>query len=121
MEPYMTEADILCDRIALIDKGRIVKIDTPENLKKLVSKEDIIRIRFSKPNGSPEALLKKSRGVSTVKYLRNCADVFVDNSEKRMHTILDKLLENGFIIKGVETQKPTLEDVFFKLTGGELE
>jgi len=118
---YMTEADILCDRIALIDKGKIVKIDTPENLKKLVSKEEIIRIRFSKLNGNPETILKKCRGVNDVKFIRNCVDVFVDNSEKMMHTVLDKLLEKGFVIKTVETQKPTLEDVFFKLTGGEFE
>lgn len=118
---YMTEADLLCDRIALIDKGRIVKIDTPENLKKLVSREEIIRIRFSRLNGNPERVLKDCRGVSAVKYLRNCADVFVDSSDRRMHAILDRLLEKGFVIKSVETQKPTLEDVFFKLTGGELE
>jgi ABC-2 type transport system ATP-binding protein len=118
---YMTEADLLCDRIALIDRGRIVKLDTPQNLKKLVSREDIIRIRFSKLNGNPERILKDCRGVSSVKFIRNCADVFVDNAEKRMHAILDRLLEKGFVIKSVETQKPTLEDVFFKLTGGELE
>ncbi|MCD6476607.1 MAG: ABC transporter ATP-binding protein, partial [Candidatus Aenigmarchaeota archaeon] len=47
---YMEEADYLCDRIAIINKGKIIKIDTPENLRKLFKKEAILEIRLQKTN-----------------------------------------------------------------------
>ncbi|ALM75927.1 ABC transporter ATP-binding protein [Thermococcus barophilus] len=114
---YMAEAEELCDRIAVIDQGRIIALDTPEGLKKLVKGEDVVEIKvreFSvqKMEGFPWRLVvvkeDAERGTTT---LRGQID------EEDLPKVVELLVKRGVRILSVEQKEPTLEDVFIKLTG----
>ncbi|CAB49343.1 daunorubicin resistance protein DrrA family ABC transporter ATP-binding protein [Pyrococcus abyssi] len=108
---YMHEAEELCDRIAIIDHGRIIALDTPEGLKKLVRKDTIVEVRVKNYNGeNPFGLAKiKEEGEKVV--LRGPLD------EEDIPKLVEFLVKNNAKVLSVEVKEPTLEDVFIKLTG----
>ncbi|BAL80356.1 ABC transporter ATP-binding protein [Caldisericum exile] len=125
---YMAEADELCDRIAIINKGRIVALDTPENLKKAISDEIFFEIETSiVPKETSQILtndLKEfginclikdhiERGVSTLSVILK--------EEKDIAKVIQKIVEVNKEILSLRKIEPTLEDVFIKLVGKRLE
>ncbi len=111
---YLEEADALCNRIAIIDNGKIVAMGTSSELKHLIG-GDIISITSSKPC---EQAFKKIKGVKTV--TRNgdgTTEVTASHGEK----IIPQLFKHASVCKAeitsVTLHEPTLEDVFIKLTG----
>ncbi|ERI92113.1 ABC transporter, ATP-binding protein [Clostridiales bacterium oral taxon 876 str. F0540] len=123
---YMEEADFLCDRIAIIDGGKIIALDTPENLKKSINEIKSIKIELNKVDNK---LLEE------IKTIDNIKNVISDyNSEKRNYTltihhtngntIIQKLLDciskNKSQILNINVLEPSLEDVFIHLTGKSL-
>lgn len=119
----MHEAEELCDRVAVIHRGKIVACDTVTNLKKLVSGEDVLEITVDRIENPSELLLTKFGGVKSIVIHKNNNSIVmhVDNSEKRLQGILKILMSKKLRIKSVKLREPTLEDVFMKLTGAKLE
>ena len=118
----MNEADILCDRIGIIDHGKIVTLDTSTNLKKLVSGDDATIMKMEIPN-----LTKKL--VTSLQALDSVKSVSQENaSHLKIHatgdevfdTIIDTVRAAKGKINSVETLQPTLEDVFLYITGREM-
>ena len=113
---YMDEAEH-CDRIAVIDHGAIVALDTPQNLKALVG-GDIIAVRTS-DNERAALQLQATTGTAT----RSGPDglLIVETPEgDRFIPVLIDLLRNGdppITVQSINLSRPTLEDVFIKLTG----
>ncbi len=108
----MDEAEKLCNRIAIVDHGNIMALDTPENLKKDI-KGKSFTITLQTEDTSVDAELKKLKFVDYV--IRSDSEVevsFIGNSEKDIN---DKI-KKAKIIK-IEKRDPNLEDVFIKLTG----
>lgn len=123
---YMEEADFLCDRIAIIDGGKIIALDTPENLKKSISETKCIKIEVNKADDSL---------INDIKALDNLKNIICDyNSEKRNYlltihhtngdTIIQKIIDciakNKSQILNINVLEPSLEDVFIHLTGKSL-
>ncbi|KPU62279.1 daunorubicin ABC transporter ATP-binding protein, partial [Thermococcus sp. EP1] len=111
---YMAEAEQLCDRIAIIDHGKIIALDTPDGLKKLVKAEDAVEIRLKGkiPNEIPWRLAIIERDIeSDTAVLRGTVD------EEDLPKLVEWLVKKGAKIISVEQKEPTLEDVFIKLTG----
>jgi ABC-2 type transport system ATP-binding protein len=123
---YMEEADFLCDRIAIIDGGKIIALDTPENLKKTINEVKSIKIELTKA---------EEKLISDIKAIENIKNVINDyNSEKRnytltihhtngnsiIQTILDCISKNKSQILNINVLEPSLEDVFIHLTGKSL-
>lgn len=109
---YMDEADKLCDRLAIIDKGKIVVLDTPKSLKKGLG-GDIIRLKAK--NLKIETLKK----LKYVKKVDRCDDevcLTVKDADKHLQEIL-KLVGK---VDSVEIRQPTLDDVFLHYTGREI-
>ncbi len=108
---YMEEADMLCDRIAIIDKGRIVALDTPAKLKAGLG-GDIVRIKTKK---FMQHDLDKIRQFSFVHKLQQ-SDGFlvlsVDNAKRDLPVLLQNVEAES-----AEFTSPTLNDVFIQLTG----
>jgi len=119
----MYEAEELCDRVAIIHRGRIVACNTVANLKKMVSGEDVLEIAVDKIENPSDILLTKFGGVKSIVIHRNDNSIVMhlDNSEKRLQDILKILMSKKLRIKSVKLREPTLEDVFMKLTGAKLE
>lgn len=108
---YMEEADMLCDRIAIIDKGRIVALDTPAKLKAGLG-GDIVRIKTKK---FMQQDIDKIRQFSFVHKLEQ-SDGFlvlsVDNAKRDLPVLLQNVEAES-----AEFTSPTLNDVFIQLTG----
>jgi ABC-2 type transport system ATP-binding protein len=110
---YMDEAEN-CDRIAVIDYGKIIALDTPENLKQMV-KGDIVTVRTQDDNLAEKELGKKYR---VVVKRDSCGLHFeMDKGEE----FIPQLVKDFTIpIAAVSVRRPTLDDVFLKLTGREI-
>lgn len=103
---YMEEAERLCDRVAIIDKGRIIKVGDPEGLKRLIGK-DVVRIEF-------EGEFKLDLDAKEIVRGENFVEITLDNYE-----ILPEIIR-ALEVKSISIRKHTLEDVFISLTGREL-
>ena len=109
---YMEEADILCDRLAIIDHGRIVALDTPEKLKRGLG-GDVVTLRTSKPNIQS---LKTLKYVKNIKRSKAILKFTVDDAGSHLQEILKKVGK----VESVESRSPTLNDVFLHFTGREI-
>ncbi|MBC7327755.1 ATP-binding cassette domain-containing protein [bacterium] len=115
---YLEEADMLCDRIALIRSGKLVKIDTPEGLKASVSEGKSLEIRFR--NGNEESLqeLKKRMSPFKVTILNGeRVRVYGDDIGEICERITKLSKELGMELADIFSFNPTLEDAFIELTG----
>jgi len=113
---YMEEADYLCERIAIIDFGKIVIQDIPENLKNVLG-GDVISIATDFPKKAIESFNKLS-WVKKINQHNGLIDLNVDQGEKKIPLLIQIDQEQeGFEIKSVSLRKPTLEDVFLHFTG----
>ncbi len=113
---YMEEADYLCDRIAIIDYGKIVAIDTPKRLKDRVG-GDVITFELEGSNDEFMDLVKKLRFVKSVKKHNDKLTVMVEKGEKRIPQLINLAQKKGIGVKSVSLRKPSLEDVFLYFTG----
>jgi ABC-2 type transport system ATP-binding protein len=116
---YIEEADQLCDRIAIIVKGRIIAIDTPENLKALVQGTSVIEVSFTSPVESIN--LEELEAYGLVEAKDNKVRIQVTDVSKALKAITSFTDDNGLEVVYMNTVKPSLEDAFVKLTGVELE
>ncbi len=123
---YMAEADELCDRLAIIDRGRLLALDTPARLKRRLQREAIFHLKVGPlgPRPSKEAMIENVPGVRQVTI-----------GEQNGHTELSLILEGEDALPGVlahltgrgshlialEKREPTLEDVFVDLVGRRLD
>jgi ABC-2 type transport system ATP-binding protein len=135
---YMDEADFLCDRIGIIDKGRIIALDTPLNLKASLGGEiikvvpavndtmmsDSTALRGGKNYiNYVELLLRKFEFVKNVQmddHEKGTILIFVENAKRNLPTILRELDDNGVKISSVDFKSPTLNDVFLKYAGRDI-
>jgi ABC-2 type transport system ATP-binding protein len=111
---YMDEADRLCNRIAIIDHGRIIAIDTPKNLKDGLG-GDLVTIRSPDPAGVVAAL-SEPWVVRTETYNDDVV-VSLKNADQYVSTIVTLLNKQQVPITSISIHKPTLEDVFLSFTG----
>jgi len=115
---YMEEADELCDRVAIMDLGKIVAIDEPDNLKRMFggSSKVIVSIKSRYLERAEEALreLRPRKGIEGLVMETNSPESLVPK-------VISTLDRAGLEPERVEIRKPTLEDVFLNLTGKRLE
>jgi len=109
---YMDEADQLCDRVAIIDHGKIVALDAPSVLKANVG-GDIIRLRTRKPKLES---LKEMDYVHSIDQSGSTLSLTVENASAHLQEILGHVGE----VDSVEVRSATLNDVFLKFTGHEI-
>ena len=120
---YMEEADYLCDRIAIIDNGKVIALDTSEKLKEEVSKVKIIKLEVDKINTNTVENLKKIAYVENVleNYLEDTGnyEILIHHTDGNeiVQEIINIVTKENLSIKNMNVLKPSLEDVFIKLTG----
>lgn len=123
---YMEEADFLSDRIAIIDGGKIIALDTPEKLKSSLNEIKSIKIELTNTSD------KLQNDLSNLAHVKNIISnydpekrsyiltIHHDNGESIMQKILDCIAENKCKVLNVNVIEPSLEDVFINLTGKSL-
>ena len=109
---YMEEAETVCDRIGIIDHGRIIALDTPRNLKEGLG-GDLIYLDVNEPDIEP---LRNLSFVRSVKFEDGHLSLTVENAAVHLPELLSKL--KG--VRSVEVRVPTLNYVFLKYTGREI-
>jgi ABC-2 type transport system ATP-binding protein len=121
---YMAEADELCDRVAIIDEGRILECDSPANLKRRVSTEDVLELEVGYlPDVSFVSSIKGvKRVVSKQNEEKGTTDLrFHIEDDSVISDVLSALDGKGSKVVMLKKTEPTLEDVFVKLVGRGLE
>jgi ABC-2 type transport system ATP-binding protein len=114
---FMDEAERLCDRVALIDSGRAVAIDTPDGL---VSKVDVEqRMRFRPTSPLDDALLTALPEVTSVN--RRRGQVVVTGTGNLVHAVTSVLARNQIIAAELRVEQASLDDAFVALTGRRLD
>ncbi|MBI4927431.1 MAG: ATP-binding cassette domain-containing protein [Anaerolineae bacterium] len=120
---YMEEADLLSDRIGIIDQGKIIALDTPDNLKLRINQQDIIKLEVSGWKPEMETRLKNISGVSNLVTHPMEGDSLwelhlqTNNSRAILPNIIEQVNFNGTHMTNLNIVKPSLEDVFINLTG----
>lgn len=112
---YMEEADKLCDEVAIMNKGQIIKADSPINLKREL-KADTLTIRVDKQ----DEFIKEAEKLDFIKNIFVENDdilMMVERGENLIPTIVNFANKNHILVKSIELQHPNLEDVFISYTG----
>jgi ABC-2 type transport system ATP-binding protein len=114
---YMEEAERLCDRVMIVDRGRIVALDTPAALIGSLNADK--RIIFGLPDGQDVASLTSLSAVSRVEQRDQRAIVY-GRGDRFAGAVVNALEDSGVVFTDLRTEQPNLEDVFLSLTGREM-
>ncbi|MDF2947418.1 MAG: transporter [Bacillales bacterium] len=115
---YMEEAEVLCDRIAIVDSGKLIALDTPNNLIHDLHRENAIE--FYCEDDFDISSIKAAEEVSNINEHNNYFTVYSSNITKTLFTIIQIANLNNWILRDVKTRTATLEDVFISMTGRRL-
>ncbi|HKZ89059.1 MAG TPA: ABC transporter ATP-binding protein [Thermoplasmata archaeon] len=121
---YMMEADEMCDRIAIIDRGRILACDTPTNLKRTIRLDTTFRLEVD--------TLRDATSFSSIRGVKNFSSrddiatnrthlTFILEDEAPVAEILSRIMGQGAWVHSLQKSEPTLEDVFISMVGRGLE
>jgi ABC-2 type transport system ATP-binding protein len=118
----MVDADMLCDRIGIIDLGKLVALDTSDNLKKTVSGGNGTILKLDIGNLTPDILtaLQSLTCVESVSQDNSTHLRLIVRGEDAFDSVIDSVRQKGGRIGSIENQQPTLEDVFLHITGHEV-
>jgi len=119
---YMEEADKLCDRIGIIDHGKIQVVDTPKSMKSAIGNE-IISFNLVDGKASQDALIEQINKIEFVKEVQNKQDwitVFSTKSNEVIPKIFQESANLDMRISSLTLKQPTLDDVFISYTGHDL-
>jgi ABC-2 type transport system ATP-binding protein len=118
---YMEEADLLCGRVAIMDHGRVLALDTPAELKRSVGADTIINIKTTgDPHLLAEVLAKEIEGVTRTREVDGGLEIGVKGSDRIVARIVGRAESAGFDVVEISVAEPSLETVFIGLTGKEL-
>ena len=112
---YMDEADRLCDRIAIMDHGKIVVLDSPAKLKETLE-GDVVVVRANNANALSE-LVSKMLGLNQTKIVDGALEITVRNGKVVMPRVMELATQNNIYVESILLREPNLEDVFLHYTG----
>jgi len=118
---YMDEADRLCDRIAIVDHGKLVALDSPVALKASVPGTNVIEVQFDNATADWEEKLRGLSDVTSVQHLgAGMYRVLTGNGSRTTTGLVEMSVEAGVSVKSLSVQNTTLDDVFVHYTGRQL-
>jgi ABC-2 type transport system ATP-binding protein len=118
---YMEEADKLCNRVAIMDHGRILALGTPAELKQSVGADTVVTLKTSGDRGKLGELLRREvDGVTRTRSVDGAIQLHMQASERLVPRIVLCAERAGFDILDLSIAQPSLETVFINLTGKEL-
>jgi ABC-2 type transport system ATP-binding protein len=118
---YMEEAEQLCDRVAIMDHGKILALDTPETLKQSVGADTIVTV---KAEGDMQALAERLAGeiteITHTRVIDGGVELHVKGAERLVPRLVNAAESGGFDLADLSVSEPSLETVFISFTGKEL-
>ena len=113
---YMEEADYLCGRVAIMDHGKFVALDTPSRLKDVMG-GDVVSLEVEGQAAALEASLRATDWVRTLTVHTGTFSLTVEKGERRIPELIQSAQALGVVVRAVHLSKPSLEDVFLHFTG----
>jgi ABC-2 type transport system ATP-binding protein len=118
---YMEEADRLCSRVAIMDHGHILALDTPAVLKQSVGADTIVTVKASGDAAElADVLEREIEGVTRTRVIEDGVELHVKGAERIIPRVVSAAEGAGFELVDLSVAEPTLETVFINLTGKEL-
>ena len=117
---YMEEVEILCDRVIILDKGKILAAGTTDELKELAKIEEKISIEVNDLETKYIDKIKELKNVDEVKYNGNILLITYKKGKNNLVEIMEYLKKDKIKYNKIFSERPTLNDVFLELTGKEL-
>jgi ABC-2 type transport system ATP-binding protein len=118
---YMEEADRLCHRVAVMDHGKVLALDTPAALKRSVGVDTIVTVRAAGDAAALAAALERGvPGATRTRELDDGVELHVKGAERIVPAVVAAAEQAGFELADLSVAEPTLETVFINLTGREL-
>ena len=118
---YMEEADRLCQRVAIMDHGKILALDTPAALKQSIGADTVVTVKTAGDVGQlAELLARDVAGVTRTRRLDGGIELHVQGSDRLVPRVAAAAERGGFDLVDLSVAEPSLETVFINLTGKEL-
>jgi ABC-2 type transport system ATP-binding protein len=118
---YMEEADRLCDRVAIMDHGKILALDTPAALKQSIGADTVVTVKATGDVGRlAETLARDVAGVTRTRQVDGGVQLHVQGSDRLIPRVVTAAERGGFDLVDLSVAEPSLETVFINLTGKEL-
>ncbi|MDH2903590.1 MAG: ATP-binding cassette domain-containing protein [Actinomycetota bacterium] len=118
---YMEEADQLCGRVAIMDHGRILALDTPENLKRSTGVDTIVTLKATGDlDVLSKNLLERVAGATHARLIDQGVELHVAGAEQLLARVITEAEASGSRVQDLSVAEPSLETVFINLTGKEL-
>jgi ABC-2 type transport system ATP-binding protein len=117
---YMDEAERLCDRVAIVDHGRMIALGAPQELIARLEAEHVVEFALAAPSIIDDSLLRTIEGVSAAEHRNGGYRLQVAELHRAMPALLGELRRQGAQLVELRTHSATLEDVFVSLTGRHL-
>jgi ABC-2 type transport system ATP-binding protein len=118
---YMEEADQLCGRVAIMDRGKILALDTPAALKQQIDADTIVTVTTAGDRAELGRILtERVAGVTRTRTTDSGVELNVKGHDRLLPRVVSVVEEAGFPVLDLSVSEPTLETVFINLTGKEL-
>lgn len=117
---YMEEVEILCDRVIILDKGKIIAQGTTDELKKSASIEEKVTVEVNNLDSKEISKFKDLMNVLDVSYEDNMLVITYKEGKNNLINMITYLKSKGINYQKIYSERPTLNDVFLELTGKEL-
>ena len=117
---YMEEVEILCDRVIIIDKGKVIASGTTDELKELAKIDEKITVELNDFDEKYIEKIKEMKNVDEATYKDNILLVTYKKGKNNIVDMVDFLKKESIKYNKIDSQRPTLNDVFLELTGKEL-
>ncbi len=118
---YMEEADALCDRVAIMDHGRFLALDTPSALKRSLGADTVVSVKAAgDPDRLAEAFRARIDGLTRIRPLADGVELQLRGVDRLVPRVVEAAEEAGFTLADLSVTEPTLETVFISLTGKDL-
>lgn len=117
---YIEEAEILCDRVGIIDHGKLIALGTPRELKRDIGGEESIELVFTGNGAKIEEALRTLTFVKKVNRVDSRVLLVTEGGVLRMQEIVDAVVRSGGKVAETHVRESTLEDVFIHLTGRQI-
>lgn len=117
---YLEEAEVLCDRIIIMDRGKNIVSGTNEELKSMITTTEKIVVGFVDANGELLEKIKNIAHVLDIELKDNDYIIKFENGVNNLSNLIEFIKENNLTYEKLYSRQPTLNDVFLELTGKEL-
>lgn len=117
---YMEEVEILCDRVIILDKGKILATGTTDELKELAKMEEKVTVEVNDLEPKDIEKIKELKNVDQVTYSNNILLVTYQKGKNNLVDMIEYLKDESIHYSKIYSERPTLNDVFLELTGKEL-